>query len=181
MGHNSYRQYIVSEEWAQVKIDLIQIRGCKCENCGKPRTPAGLDVHHLTYERLFEENPEDLILLCGGCHMQQHPDKIPEQVLMKMQRIAIYREKKERERNKYKDLAVFTYKPETKKNKTDFANKVNEMKDKLISAGHKIISERRLTNGYQYKISCGTNMNIFHTCTIVVQGVNAHLLRELIK
>jgi hypothetical protein len=27
-----------------------------------------LDVHHLTYDRVFEEPPEDLCVLCQRCH-----------------------------------------------------------------------------------------------------------------
>lgn len=31
-----------------------------------------LHLHHITYKNLFNEKPEDLILLCAVCHMKEH-------------------------------------------------------------------------------------------------------------
>jgi predicted HNH restriction endonuclease len=31
-------------------------------------------VHHLTYARIFFEEPEDLIAVCASCHFQLHKD-----------------------------------------------------------------------------------------------------------
>jgi hypothetical protein len=37
--------------------------------------PPRFNVHHLTYERLGEEHPDDLLLLCSPCHNLEHnPD-----------------------------------------------------------------------------------------------------------
>jgi len=67
-----YEAYINSAEWKELKIDLLQERGCKCERCGAKRTPTRLQVHHKTYERLYNELATDLVLLCGKCHMDAH-------------------------------------------------------------------------------------------------------------
>lgn len=31
-----------------------------------------LHIHHLTYERLFREEPKDLMIICAICHMKEH-------------------------------------------------------------------------------------------------------------
>lgn len=39
-----------------------------CEQCGyEPYKPC-LQVHHKTYDRIFREELDDLILLCPKCH-----------------------------------------------------------------------------------------------------------------
>lgn len=64
-----YQDYLKSNEWAQLKIDLFNYRGRSCEICG---VNYSLQVHHLTYENIFNEEPEDLIILCKKCHQKQH-------------------------------------------------------------------------------------------------------------
>jgi 5-methylcytosine-specific restriction endonuclease McrA len=67
-----YHKYLKSDEWITIKIDLIEIRGSKCERCGNKREPKHLQVHHLTYDNIFNEEPEDLELICGRCHGVEH-------------------------------------------------------------------------------------------------------------
>lgn len=68
-----YLAYLRSPEWHEIKIDLIQTRGLKCEKCSDEyEHPSKVQVHHKTYKRLFNESPNDLILLCAGCHMAEH-------------------------------------------------------------------------------------------------------------
>jgi len=64
-----YEAYLKSDKWAQIKLDIIQIRGEKCERCGEKEE---LHLHHLTYKRLFAEMPEDLELICRDCHKAEH-------------------------------------------------------------------------------------------------------------
>ena len=103
-----YKKYLFSEEWGQIKVDLIQIRGAKCERCKCARLPTKLQVHHLTYDRIFNEEPEDLILLCASCHMKEHgikkaTKKIP--VIKKNKRKSPIKKIKERAaRGKYKTI-----------------------------------------------------------------------------
>lgn len=67
-----------------MKLDLIQSRGSKCEACSRDKLPNKLQLHHKTYERIFNELPSDLVLLCARCHMKQHIDIIPKKVLIKV-------------------------------------------------------------------------------------------------
>lgn len=67
-----YKKYIKSKEWYELKIDLLQARGCKCEKCNRELQANKLQVHHVTYERLFNERLSDLLVLCGRCHQIEH-------------------------------------------------------------------------------------------------------------
>ena len=68
-----YLSYLQSKEWAEIKADILIIRGEKCERCGtKYKRPSSLHLHHLTYKNLYNEEPEDLELLCQKCHKREH-------------------------------------------------------------------------------------------------------------
>ena len=64
-----YLKYLESDEWAKIKVDLIELNDGKCERCGSGKK---LQVHHLSYDNLYFEEPDDLILLCSKCHMIEH-------------------------------------------------------------------------------------------------------------
>jgi len=40
--------------------------------CGDELEAGEAEVHHLTYDRLYAELPDDLIGLCPGCHRRAH-------------------------------------------------------------------------------------------------------------
>ena len=64
-----YKDYLNSEEWKERRNSQIQMDGC-CRFCGKKE---GLQVHHISYERIGDEIPGfDLITLCRGCHERLH-------------------------------------------------------------------------------------------------------------
>lgn len=63
-----YKKYIRSNEWLSVRIDILINRN-KCERCGSKHK---LQVHHLSYIRLGNEEPSDLEVLCCKCHMNEH-------------------------------------------------------------------------------------------------------------
>jgi len=64
-----YKKYLLSKEWNDIKIDLFEFRGKKCERCGSTNQ---IQVHHLTYKNVFNEEPEDLEILCKVCHKEEH-------------------------------------------------------------------------------------------------------------
>ena len=64
-----YFDYLKSKKWAQIKLDLYESRGKQCEVCESKRN---VQVHHLSYKNVFNEEPEDLILLCKNCHEKEH-------------------------------------------------------------------------------------------------------------
>jgi hypothetical protein len=61
-----YTTHLKSEAWSRFRRSIISERGQKCEACGNEGT--GLQLHHLTYERLGDERPSDVQLLCWMCH-----------------------------------------------------------------------------------------------------------------
>jgi hypothetical protein len=67
----SYEDYLRTPEW-QAKADAAKRRaGHRCQVCNRPGV---LNAHHRTYERRGDEEPGDLVVLCGdgqgedGCH-----------------------------------------------------------------------------------------------------------------
>ena len=66
-----YLLYLRSKPWAKIRGRLISKHG-GCVECG---CEFNLEVHHLTYERLFNERDEDLKLLCHTCHVRAHKKK----------------------------------------------------------------------------------------------------------
>jgi len=67
--NSAYRAYLQSKEWSQIKLDLYQLRGKKCERCGSTNN---LQVHHKHYRNIFKEEPDDLEILCNSCHRNEH-------------------------------------------------------------------------------------------------------------
>lgn len=65
----SYREYLQSAEWSERRDAAIAAAGYRCQVCN---TPDRLHVHHRTYERLSDEEPGDLTVLCEGCHEAFH-------------------------------------------------------------------------------------------------------------
>lgn len=63
---DEYQVYMQSDEWQERRELALAKAGYCCERCGYD---GPLDVHHLTYERLGHEMPQDLEALCRACHM----------------------------------------------------------------------------------------------------------------
>ncbi len=69
-----YSTYINSVEWFKKANEAKRKAGYKCEKCGKQfkkgKKGWGLELHahHLNYERLGRELPEDIMVLCKDCH-----------------------------------------------------------------------------------------------------------------
>lgn len=72
MDKQKYIDYIQSKYWQKVRLELFKVRGKKCEVCGETKL---IHVHHLTYENLFNEKPEDLQILCKKHHEEAHGRK----------------------------------------------------------------------------------------------------------
>ncbi len=66
----AHRKYLQSEDWAQVRVDLLIEVGFQCERCKSKRN---LQVHHLNYDRFGgDELRDDLIVLCSYHHRLEH-------------------------------------------------------------------------------------------------------------
>lgn len=70
-----YKEYIKSPKWKRFKLSILKTRGEKCELCNEKTS--FLDLHHIHYRTLYNEQPEDVLLLCRECHENQHPKKNP--------------------------------------------------------------------------------------------------------
>jgi 5-methylcytosine-specific restriction endonuclease McrA len=67
-----YREYLKTEHWRVTSLAAKKRASFRCQLCnGIDR----LNTHHRTYERLWQELPEDLIVLCEDCHAKHH-DKL---------------------------------------------------------------------------------------------------------
>lgn len=72
---NWYRnEYLKSGHWQIFRRKALQNRAFTCENCGERQKP--LDVHHLTYKNLWNEQLEDVEVLCRKCHNKKHHKSI---------------------------------------------------------------------------------------------------------
>lgn len=67
-----YDKYIISSKWRNKREELFKIRGKICELC---KSTSNIHVHHKTYKNLFNENMEDLQVLCKCCHSKVHLNK----------------------------------------------------------------------------------------------------------
>lgn len=64
-----YKEYLQSDAWkAKRKAVLIRDQ-LRCQLCGHEKN---LHVHHVTYDRIYNEDLEDLITLCSDCHGGLH-------------------------------------------------------------------------------------------------------------
>ena len=69
----AYRRYLNSQAWAARRAEILARADGECEECGATLLPGEAEVHHLSYERVGRELPEDLVALCPGCHRRAHP------------------------------------------------------------------------------------------------------------
>ena len=60
-----YDAYIASDAWRENRKPALEYAEHRCQVCN---TDKHLDVHHRTYERLGNEKPNDLTVLCRSCH-----------------------------------------------------------------------------------------------------------------
>lgn len=63
-----YYSYLKSSKWKSIRNSIIEDRK-RCERCYSIQE---LQVHHKTYENVFNEKDEDLELLCKSCHRKEH-------------------------------------------------------------------------------------------------------------
>lgn len=82
MTREEYEQYLRSPQWKAKRAAVLKRAGGKCEECTREYKIRGKgsgymvwpaqEVHHLTYERVGNENLDDLIGLCERHHHAEH-------------------------------------------------------------------------------------------------------------
>lgn len=69
----SYRKYLVTTHWREFRQRYISgWDGC-CFVCGC--RPKPVEIHHKTYDRIGNENLDDVVGLCQKCHSKVHKMK----------------------------------------------------------------------------------------------------------
>lgn len=67
-----YQYYINTPEWKQKATEAKEYAGWHCQLCNREGDKTTLHAHHRTYERLGNELPEDITVLCNKCHAKFH-------------------------------------------------------------------------------------------------------------
>lgn len=75
-GHDAewwrqYNEYLLSPEWRSRRERVMRRAGGVCEGCGINQAA---QVHHLTYEHVFNEFLWELVAICEPCHKRAHAD-----------------------------------------------------------------------------------------------------------
>ena len=61
--------YLHSEHWQKKRKQVLERANYKCQICG---SALNIRVHHVNYDNLGSENPDDLIAVCDKCHAELH-------------------------------------------------------------------------------------------------------------
>jgi len=75
---NEYERVLASPAWRVRTYILKALAERLCEVCG---SDGALEAHHLSYDNLGNEEPQDLVVLCDACHAGAHDGVIPPDVL----------------------------------------------------------------------------------------------------
>ncbi len=65
-----YAEYLQTPHWHLKRKEALKRAYYRCQLCGAGNLE--LHVHHTTYERLGDEHPADLTVLCHRCHKGYH-------------------------------------------------------------------------------------------------------------
>jgi 5-methylcytosine-specific restriction endonuclease McrA len=64
-----YNQYLSSNIWKEKRKLIFDRDNNICQIC---KTEPSSEVHHLTYQNVYNEPLEDLIAICSPCHRKKH-------------------------------------------------------------------------------------------------------------
>ena len=86
-----YLAYLESPAWNLKRAQKIVANGsANCEECGRAQLPRECQCHHLTYERLGNEDLADLRILCARCHDEaEHMKEIKAEAHLLLDRLGI--------------------------------------------------------------------------------------------
>ena len=70
MNKQEYAEYLKSEHWELLKRwKRSQHQVKRCAICNRTHK---IEYHHLRYKKIYDCNPEDIVMLCRECHGQAH-------------------------------------------------------------------------------------------------------------
>lgn len=73
-----YQRYLKDHHWRMFRKWILRQRGGACEKCGISNVWSimaygqPINVHHISYDHLGQERPEDVVVLCRRCHEEAH-------------------------------------------------------------------------------------------------------------
>lgn len=67
--NEDYEIYLQGSKWGEKRVRILTRDGYKCVVCGSDEL---LQVHHLTYIHVYEENDDELVTVCRKCHRAFH-------------------------------------------------------------------------------------------------------------
>lgn len=70
--NGGYLEYLQSDHWQETRKAALERAGHRCQVCA---TTTQLEVHHNSYENLWNEKPEDLVVLCRKHHQLFHDER----------------------------------------------------------------------------------------------------------
>ena len=79
-----YAEQIKSPLWQKKRLEILNLHGFKCENCGSETKT--LNVHHRFYlkgRKIYEYDNDVFQVLCEDCHSKTHEKKEPEKTFPK--------------------------------------------------------------------------------------------------
>lgn len=71
VSKKEYHKYLKSKTWAKKRKRVLKRDNNKCFICARNKN---LHVHHLTYDRVYQERLCDLVTLCDECHINIHKE-----------------------------------------------------------------------------------------------------------
>jgi hypothetical protein len=69
---NDKSEYYLSMEWRKIRAFALNRAKYRCERCYRRYK---LQVHHKTYDRLYNERLDDLEVLCPTCHKKADKER----------------------------------------------------------------------------------------------------------
>ena len=70
--YRNKEEYYQSKRWREIRAFALIRAKNRCQKCGREDQ---LEVRHLTYDRLYNELPNDLEVLCDKCHHEQSDER----------------------------------------------------------------------------------------------------------
>lgn len=67
-----YKEYLKTLEWHTLKRQVYVRDNYRCRQCSKDLSKMNGNVHHVTYDRVYNEKLDDLVLVCPDCHQLIH-------------------------------------------------------------------------------------------------------------
>lgn len=67
LDFNNYDEYLNSIYWKEKREWILKVFEHKCQKCGSTES---LQVHHINYNSLGNENQHDVTVLCKKCHKE---------------------------------------------------------------------------------------------------------------